>query len=315
MTRTPIFLLSLPRSGSTLVQRVLGAHPDVETVPEPWLLLPHLYALRDQGIVAEYRHRAAARAIREFVSRLPEGQADYDEAIRQFALTLYDKAASGPGRYFVDNTPRYHYVVQELFRTFPDARYVFLWRNPLAIVASIVETWCRGRWNVGRWEGDLHGAATLVDAFQAHRDDTIMLRYEDLVTGGDDAWKPLFAHLGLEFDSDLLVSFAETRLEGEMGDPTGQYRYRSIVSDPVDKWRSILGSPVRKAWCRSYLDRLGEQRLATMGYDLGELTSALGELPSRPWSIPSDVVRGGYWSFAQWRKRLAFKWMAPRTPR
>jgi hypothetical protein len=315
VTRRPIFLLSLPRSGSTLVQRVLAAHPDVETATEPWLLLPHLYALRDRGIATEYTHPAAVRALREFIGRLPAGQADYDAAIREFALTLYDKAAQGPGTYFLDKTPRYHFVVPELYRTFPDARFVFLWRNPLAVVASIAETWCKGRWNVGRWRADLDGAVSLVEAFEQRRDDVVAVRYEDLVTGGQDAWAPLFSHLGLEFDPELLVAFADVRLEGEMGDPTGRHRYRSIVAEPVEKWRRTLAAPVRKAWCSSYLERIGEERLRTMGYDPVELSAALAELPARPWTIPSDALHAAYWSFAQRRKLLAFRWMAPRTRR
>jgi hypothetical protein len=315
VSRKPIFLLSLPRSGSTLVQRVLAAHPDVETVSEPWLLLPQFYAMRDRGIATEYTQPAAARAIREFVDRLPAGQDDYDAAIRAFALTLYDQASSGPGSYFLDKTPRYHYVVADLFRTFPDARFVFLWRNPLAVVASIAETWCKGKWNVGRWQGDLQGVSSLVDAFEEHRDRVVAVRYEDLVTGGADAWAPLFSYLELSFDPSLLVSFADVRLDGEMGDPTGRSRYRSIAADPVDKWRRTLATPTRKAWCRAYLDRIGSQRLMSMGYDPDELARSLAELPSRPWTLPSDLLRAGYWAFAQRRKRLAFRWMAPRTRR
>jgi len=48
-----IFILSLPRSGSTLLQRILGGHSQVHTVAEPWLMLNPLYALRETGIEAE----------------------------------------------------------------------------------------------------------------------------------------------------------------------------------------------------------------------------------------------------------------------
>src|SRR5919107_2181016 len=41
---TPLFLLSLPRSGSTLAQRILAAHGGIATTSEPWILLPYLYA-------------------------------------------------------------------------------------------------------------------------------------------------------------------------------------------------------------------------------------------------------------------------------
>lgn len=53
---TPLFLFSLPRSGSTLAQRMLAAHPAVATVTEPWILLPFLYARKEEGVYAEYRH-------------------------------------------------------------------------------------------------------------------------------------------------------------------------------------------------------------------------------------------------------------------
>ena len=48
-----VFLLSLPRSGSTLLQRLLAAHPQVHTVAEPWLML-----LSGAGLLA-WRRRAA----------------------------------------------------------------------------------------------------------------------------------------------------------------------------------------------------------------------------------------------------------------
>jgi len=91
----PIFLLSLPRSGSTLVQRVLAAHEEVATAPEPWLLLPQVYATRERGILAEYVQVSAARAIGEFADRLPGGRATYDEALRGFVLDLYERATRG----------------------------------------------------------------------------------------------------------------------------------------------------------------------------------------------------------------------------
>lgn len=313
MSQRPIFLLSLPRSGSTLVQRVLAAHEEVSTVPEPWVLLPHLYAMRERGMYAEYTHVLAARAIRDFVQHLPEGEEDYWAAFRAFALQLYERASGGRGTYFLDKTPRYHFVVSELMRAFPDAKYVFLWRNPLAVVASIVETWTRGRWNVDRWRADLFGIGALVEAYEAARDRVCAVRYEDLVADPEPAWRSIFDHLELAFAPELLERFAEIRLEARMGDPTGQERYDRLSTEPLEKWRSVLAHPVRKAWCRRYLRWIGAERLATMGYDLEDLLASLGELPSSPRMIPSDLLHGGYWAVARRRKEAAFRRMAPRV--
>ena len=47
MSIRPIFIFSAPRSGSTLLQRVLAAHTQVATASEPWILLPLLSPLYD----------------------------------------------------------------------------------------------------------------------------------------------------------------------------------------------------------------------------------------------------------------------------
>lgn len=313
MSVRPIFLLSLPRSGSTLLQRVLAGHPSIATAAEPWVLLPHLYATRERGIAAEYTQPIAARAIEEFIGALPDGERDYRAAVHDFAIDLYTRAATEGATYFLDKTPRYHYVVEDLFATFPDARFVFLWRDPLAVVASIVQTWTKGRWNVDRWQGDLRGIARLVDAYDAHRDRAFSVRFEDLVADPGVTVPALCDHLELPFHDAMLTGFADVRLAGSMGDPTGVHRYEAISEEPLEKWRTTLANPYRKRWCRDYLRWIGAERLAVMGYDLEASLAALDGLGSSPRSVASDAVHGGYWAVAQRRKRAAFKRMAPRV--
>ncbi|MFW6066259.1 MAG: sulfotransferase, partial [Planctomycetota bacterium] len=43
-TVSPLILFSLPRSGSTLLQRMLSLHGRIASTAEPWLLIPQLYA-------------------------------------------------------------------------------------------------------------------------------------------------------------------------------------------------------------------------------------------------------------------------------
>ena len=61
-----IFLISQPRAGSTMTQRILGSHPDICTVSEPWLMLHPLYAMRPQGYEAEYHAWEARVALKNF---------------------------------------------------------------------------------------------------------------------------------------------------------------------------------------------------------------------------------------------------------
>jgi hypothetical protein len=289
---TPIFLASLPRSGSTFVQRVLAAHDDIATVSEPWLLLPFFYALRPLGAYAEYGHELATIALHDFCAQLPQGVDDYRAALREFALHLYAKAAPGAVRYFLDKTPRYHLVLDDLFATFPEAKFVFLWRNPLAAVASIIESDGHGRLELNDHYIDLYlGLANLVRAYEAHADRVWAVRYEDLITRPDETWPALFAHLELDYDAGPLARFKNVVLAGRFGDQIGGGRYDALSTEPLDKWRSVLTNPLRRAWCDRYLRWIGAHRLELMGYRLDELRTELRNTSVHLQGLAPDLLR------------------------
>ncbi len=288
----PVFLLSLPRAGSTFIQRVLAAHPAISTTSEPWVLLPLLYTMRQGGVSAEYGHRWLVQAVEDFAGELPDGFGDYLGEIRRFVLRLYEKAADDEATYFLDKTPRYALVVEELFRVFPEGKFVFLWRNPLSVAASLMETWARGRWNLDRYRVDLYqGVANLVAAYEARSQQVVGVRYEDLVVVGESEWSRLFGYLDLEFDVALLDRFQDVQLRGRMGDPATARRHLTISAAPIDKWRDTLDNPVRKLWCRRYLRWIGASRLSTMGYDLDTLLHEVDDIPTAGSLVASDIFR------------------------
>lgn len=289
---TPVFLFSLPRSGSTLTQRVLATHPAVETVSEPWILLPFLYTRIRDGVYAEYGHRVAFDAIEDFCAGLPGGAGDYLAEIKELALRLYARRARPETLLFLDKTPRYHLVAAEIIRLFTEARVIFLWRNPLAVIASLIETWGKGRWNIYEFEIDLfEGLERLVAAFREAGERAFAVRFEELATGEGDAWRRLFGHLGLEFDEAQSAQFSEVELPGRMGDPTGKKVYTTLSQEPLDKWKGVLASPIRKMWCRRYVRWIGAERLRIMGYDADALIGELNSIPSRPGTVVSDIAR------------------------
>ena len=292
---TPLFLLSLPRSGSTLAQRILAAHEAIATASEPWILLPYLYTLRERGAYAEYSHRVLVRAVEDFCKVLPHGRDDYVAEIRELALRLYCKASPDGTRYFLDKTPRYHLVSDEIIAAFPDGRYLLLWRNPLAVVASLIETWAGGKWNLYRFKVDLFdGIENLIQTYECHEEKLHAVHYEALITQPEETWGNVFRYLGLPFDSSILALFGNVELTGRWGDHTGTERYAAVSSEPLERWKRVLNNPVRKAWCRRYLRWIGRERLAVMGYDLDVLIAELDALPTSYRRIASDVGRG-YW--------------------
>lgn len=303
MTVTPAFLLSLPRSGSTLLQRLLGSHSQIATAPEPWLLLPLLYATRTDGVYAEYGHRTAATAINEFAQRLPNGHQDYSAHVAQLASALYDDASPAGTRYFLDKTPRYNLVAADVAALFPDAPLIVLWRNPLAVVASIMDTWVGGRWMPYLHKQDLFtGLERLIAACQRDPQRFVRLRYEDLVSDPERELGRVLAHMDLPYEEGLLSSFTALDLTASVGDSAGVTRYRAVSSASLERWRLSLGSTVRKHWCLRWLRWIGPERLAFMGYDLDELSESLAGAPSDARRAAADVAwtaKGVLWSLAE----------------
>ena len=282
MLTTPILLLSLPRSGSTLVQRVLGAHDEVATASEPWLLLPLLLPLRGDIPAAGGWQPQIHAALGDFAATLPDGIATYERAVAEAAQTIYDEAA-GSASFYLDKTPPYFLVVDEIARTLPEARIIVLWRNPLAVLASVVETFCAGRWRPQDYPTSLFGGLErLVEGFERHRDRILAVRYEDLIEADSEAeWRRVADFIGIEFDSSALQRFADVRLQGTMGDTVGTRAYSHLERATTEKWRQTISNPLRRAWAQRYLDWIGPQRLATMGYDHARLRTELAGVQTR----------------------------------
>ncbi len=152
-----IFIISLPRSGSTLLQRILGGHPEVTSTSEPWIMLHPAYGRRTEGIRTDYGADWAALGVNEFLEHYTDGPEVYDDAIRAFARTLYTNAMQrGGGSRFLDKTPRYVMIVDDLIRLFPAARFIFLLRNPLSVLSSLVNTQVNhDLWTLERFSDEL----------------------------------------------------------------------------------------------------------------------------------------------------------------
>lgn len=263
---------------------MLAADSQIASVAEPWVLLPFVYTLREQGISAEYSHQLANLALKDFIRELPNGKQDYLSAIGSAVNELYQKATKdNDARYFLDKTPRYALIADEIIDIFPDGKFIILWRNPLAIIASIIETWGDGKWNLSIYKVDLFdGLANLIDSYQAHSKKVLAIQYESFLQSPEMELSRIAEYLELKLEPDLLKSFYQVKFRGIMGDPTGVKNYREVDTAPLEKWKATINNPLRKMWCRRYLRWLGEERLKIMGYDLNEL---LHELDSTGMSL------------------------------
>lgn len=121
MTR-PVFLLSLPRAGSTLLQRLLLMSGKCATLGEPSLLLRFLGEGPAMTRKATYWESLVETAAADMRRAWPGYDAAYRAGVRDLMLGIYDGLADGK-EWFLDKTPRYTLIAEEILATFPDAKF------------------------------------------------------------------------------------------------------------------------------------------------------------------------------------------------
>ncbi|MEL7834098.1 sulfotransferase [Fodinibius sp. Rm-B-1B1-1] len=292
----PIFIFSLPRSGSTLLQRTLASHPMVSTTAETWFLLPLIYMSKDNGVKTEYGYSKFRKGFNDFRNQIDaDNKASYQRLLRQFVLNNYKLASNNNAIYFLDKTPRYSLICDQIIEMFPHGKFIFLWRNPLAVISSMIESWGKGRWNVYKYYIDLFdGLNNLINTCSDNEHQIFQIKYEDLVSNPEIHIKEILQYLNLEYTSNLLSEFNDIDFTGRMGDQTGTDKYSEISVDSIEKWRRTYNTHVRKKWAYKYLDNIGEKNLNKIGYSISELKNGLNVCPNHFFRLPSDIIRIGY---------------------
>jgi len=252
----------------------------VTSLAEPWFLLPFVYSHGHHSMISEYAHQGAMKATNDFINNLPNKEKDFNESLSVFASGLYEKQCTNGEVYFVDKTPRYHLIIQEISELFPDAKFIFLFRNPLHIISSIMETFCDGGfYGLFRYNIDItQGVGNLAKGYKLLETRAFALDYEDLVTDPKKALKGVCDYLELDFEPEMLQKFSKQDTKGKMGDPTGTKLYKSIQKTSLDKWKNTFNNRYRKKIVKKYIEDLSEKDLSTIGFDkeavLEELNTA-----------------------------------------
>lgn len=284
-----VFIVSPPRSGSTLLMRMLAAHSQIYSRPEPHVMPPlaHL-GYYDTVDAAPFDHLQAAAAIREFVADLPRGEQDYLDACRAYADTLYGRmlAARGPGkRYFVDKTPANALVLPFLTKLYPQARYVVLLRHPAAIFSSYANSFFDGDYSAARrFNPILERYVPAIARFLREASVPIeRVQYEVLVQQPESAMRRLCQFLEVPFESDMIEYGRHEFASKGLGDPIAVGRHSRPVTESVQRWAEELASDRRKLeFVRAMLEGIDDRDLDTWGFPRETLFADLTRCSAAP---------------------------------
>jgi len=276
-----IFLIGAPRSGTTLLARMLAAHSTIYGRAEPHLITP-LAHLGYYGSVqkAPYDPLNVEQAIRELVPELPRGEADYLDALRAYSDIVYERLLAGaPGkRFFLDKTPAYALVLPFLTKLYPHAHYVVLTRHPLAILSSYVESFFDGDYGVAVNHNPVLAryVPALARMLRERPVPFVHVRYEDLVRDPETHFRRICDHLRIPFEPGAIAYGEQGDAPKGLGDPTGVARHTRPVTSSVSKWAAeITADEDRLRLVSRLVDELDPADLETLGYPRPEIVAQL----------------------------------------
>ncbi|MEY4515400.1 MAG: hypothetical protein RLZZ450_7522 [Pseudomonadota bacterium] len=275
-----LFVISPPRAGSTLLQQMLGSHSQIYTHPEPHLITPLAY-LGYHGTVdkAPYDHINGAEAIRSFVEQLPRGEADYLDAVRAYADTMYGRMlAPSKRRYFLDKTPAYATTLPFLTALYPEAKYIVLTRHPLAVMSSYANSFFLGDWRAANDFNPVldRYVPAMAQLIRERKVPLLQVVYEDLVSAPESELARIFKFLELDDEPQAVNYGKHFEAKAGMGDPIGVKKHDRPSTDSLDKWVSeLLSSVSKRKFARELIERLDEDDLETWGYPKDRLFGPL----------------------------------------
>jgi hypothetical protein len=201
---------------------------------------------------------------------------------------LYQRALeTTEARLFLDKTPRYYLILSELKEIFPEARFILLLRNPLAVLSSILRTWVGKQWlKLSDYRSDLLKAPDLLQETALDSGSKVAtVQYEELVRRPQSEIAALCEHLGIKVEPGITEYGGEDQEEWRFGDPDSVYEHSNPQTSSLEKWTRPDNA---QQWrlLDDYATHLGEDTFEHMGYDYDECLNKLES--SRP---SSDTLR------------------------
>jgi len=239
---SPIFILGLPRTGSTLIERILDSHA---------------------AVISKGELNVFSMALDQLVSALPESEKDAD-AVEAYLQVDYAKLGldylkragerAPEADRFIDKMPGNSEYIGLIIRALPNARIIYLDRDPRDTAIANYTTFYNTAYP---WSCDL---GETVDYLIAHRrlmdhwrrefpGRILSLAYEDIVADQEASTRRLLEYCGLPWDDNCL-RFFENKSAATSASST-QVR-EPIYSSSIGRWKNF------EPYLGSVLDRLGK---------------------------------------------------------
>lgn len=248
--RQGIVILGSPRSGTTLLRRILGAHPNIAASGETYTLSAGARFLSSDPSIDGMQV-----GVINGLGFLGVEEKDLTARLRAFIFDFLDEHAVREGKArWVEKTAIDAFHIADIERFCgADAQFLCVTRHGLDVVCSM-EEWCQ---KSGAYPRELHtyirrfsqplvafahawvdATNALLDFAERHTDNAMRVAYEDLVAAPEDRVVSIMTFLGETVPDDLLeLALSDTDARGFSDWKT--FSKSKIENSSVNRWRRI----------------------------------------------------------------------------
>jgi len=238
-TTAPVFIVGLPRSGSTLVEQILSSHSQVDATSELDEIISIARELSNSALPAQQYPMSMQSLSADESRNLAKRYLEYAGQYRQQAPCFLDKA------------PRNFHHIGLIKTLFPKAKIIDIRRNPMASGWSVYKQFFADSFlfsydleTIGNYYADY---LELMNHWHAVLPEQILtISYEDLIEDLPATTASMLEYCGLEFE-DACLDFHQNRRA--VATPSSEQVRRPIYRDAVDHWKNYEAflSPLQQA--------------------------------------------------------------------
>ncbi|GAB2557948.1 tetratricopeptide repeat-containing sulfotransferase family protein [Rhodanobacter koreensis] len=227
---SPVFIVGFPRSGTTLLEQMLDAHPGLQSMDEN----PFFNRLADKL----KNHDAG---IMDKLEKLQ--QRDCDELRKLYLIMVSEKIPRRWNAQLVDKNPLNMLWLPLIYRLFPRAKFILAVRHPCDVIlscymqnfrSSILGAACADLPRLASaYVGAMDYWLRLVDIFQP---DVLVSRYEDLVADFAGHTARIAQFLGLNDSTPMLRFDQHARDKGYIATPSYDQVIEPVNRKGVNRW-------------------------------------------------------------------------------
>jgi hypothetical protein len=246
-----IFLVGAPRSGTTILQSLLAAHPKITSFPET-KFFHYLWGDR-------LSHKLRDRMHQWFYEEIYRPEL-YDESeiyhrhstsdrIKWFIEILGQLAIEEGNDIWLEKTPEHIYFIRDIVNYVPEAKFIHIVRNPLDVIASMRKAtrtpnskhlW-GGEWTldfcIDRWK-----SSALVNYFFRNASQHLVIRYEDLVEDKIRILSQCCYFIDVAYDVEMLRNYRSKAAKLGLGLPWHEGIERDIEPAIVAKYKNFFNA-------------------------------------------------------------------------